>query len=707
MTPLEAALAYAKLGIRVIPITPGQKHPPIKGWQDKATTNTNTITQWWTHDYPNYGIGIATGKTKHSYIFVLDVDDREEYKGSDTLHDLEQRYGALPETVTAITGTGGQHLYYYATTEIRNDAGSRLGIGLDIRGTGGQVLADPTIHPNGRQYNWVDGASPLERKPAQAPQWMIELLTKQPTMVKPPEQPDTFIHDQTSPSARFNTETNWETILIKDGWTLAKTDRYGEQHWTRPGKDTRDGTSATIGHNGNDALIVFTSSIPWLPEGGYSRFGYVAARDHNGDWKQAAKTYLNQHPNPPPPTTEPTQDEMLSMLIKWDDFWQGEHAAEEWIAKPLIAKGRQTALFAGAKTGKSWLTLNVVAALATGKPILGQTAQPPTHVLYLDYEMIESDLYERLETFGYTEDDDWSHFHYAIIPSLPPLNTQEGANSLKKLVELTKAEVVIIDTTGRAIDGEENSADSYREFARTTGLTLKRLGVACVRTDHAGKDGGKKLGQRGSSAKNDDVDIVYRLDKTEEGLRLKRTHTRIGWVPETVELIVDDMNDTTTIRYKHKQQEGWTQAEIDLGKRLDDLGYPRDMATTAIMQDAKLRGITLAHKKTVLRANQARNLPRPDPLERFPTNNENRPQTQEPPEPSKEPPKNRPTEANEGKGTSLRIEDTGRFHPTPHPTQPNENQPPQTTPSNPHSSQPTPALQQDTPDTFNDDQEDW
>ena len=66
-----------------------------------------------------------------------------------------------------------------------------------------------------------------------------------------------------------------------------------------------------------------------------------------------------------------------------------------------------------------------------------------------------------------------------------------------KLVELTKAEVVVIDTTGRAIDGEENSADSYREFARTTGLALKRSNISCIRTDHAGKDGGKKQGQRG------------------------------------------------------------------------------------------------------------------------------------------------------------------------------------------------------------------
>ena len=611
MNTLDTALAYTRLGIRVVPIKPGHKYPGIDNWQNLATDDTDVVTSWWAGDYKSYGIGIATGRTKHGQIFVVDVDDREDYRGSDTLHDLEQRYGALPETVMAITGTGGQHLYFYSPVEVRNDAGSRLGVGLDIRGEGGQVLAAPTLHPNGRQYQWVDGWSPMEKRPANAPQWLLTLLTTQPAMIKPQGTSDLFLADPTTPSARYCAETTWEQLLIPDGWTLAKTDRHGEQHWTRPGKDTRDGISATIGHNGNDALIVFTSTIPWLPEGGYNRFGYMAARDHNGDWKQAAKTYL-AHNTTPADTTTITPDEMLDMLVDWKTFWNQDHIVEDWIAKPLIARARQTALFAGAKTGKSWLTLNVVAALATGKPILGHPPTTQVHCLYLDYEMVEADLYERLEQFGYTEDDDLSHLHYALIPSLPPLNTAEGASAIMRLCELTKAEVVVIDTTGRAIEGEENSADSYREFARTTGLALKRAGIACVRTDHAGKDGGKKHGQRGSSAKNDDVDIVYRLDKTDDGLTLERTHTRISWVPAKVELIVEEFDDITTIRLKTREHKGWTAEEIALAKRLDDLGYPTELTTNELMRQAKAAGHKLARRSTVIRAQQCRLLPSPD-----------------------------------------------------------------------------------------------
>ena len=614
MNTLDIALSYAQKGIRVIPIKPGHKYPGIEAWQTKATTDVDTIKAWWGGEYSTFGIGIATGRTQHGQVFVVDVDDREQYRGSDTLHDLEARYGKLPDTVEAITGTGGRHLYFYAPVEVRNDAGSRLGVGLDIRGEGGQVLAHPTLHPNGRRYEWEDGHSPTDRKPADAPQWLLTLLTSQPAMVTPKDQPDTFLNDPNTPSARYNAQTTWDDLLTRDGWTLAKTDRHGEQHWVRPGKDPRDGTSATIGHNGNDALIVFTSAVPWLPEGGYNRFGYMAARDHNGDWKQAAKTYL-AHNTTPADTTTITPDEMLDMLVDWKTFWNQDHIVEDWIAKPLIARARQTALFAGAKTGKSWLTLNVVAALATGKPILGHPPTTQVHCLYLDYEMVEADLYERLEQFGYTEDDDLSHLHYALIPSLPPLNTAEGASAIMRLCELTKAEVVVIDTTGRAIEGEENSADSYREFARTTGLALKRAGIACVRTDHAGKDGGKKHGQRGSSAKNDDVDIVYRLDKTDDGLTLERTHTRISWVPAKVELIVEEFDDITTIRLRTREHKGWTVDEIALAKHLDKLGYPTDISTNELMRQAKANGHKLARRSTVIRAQQCRLLPTPDPLD--------------------------------------------------------------------------------------------
>ena len=561
MSLVDAALAYARRGIRVIPITPRSKVPLIDAWPTQASSDETTIRAWW-KQWPNAGIGIATGKAGRRQFFVLDIDDKNGKNGSDTLAELEADHGKLPDTITVLTGSGGRHLYFTTNVEIRNDSGKRLGEGLDIRGEAGYVVAPPTIHENGREYAFEHGYTMDDIAPAEAPGWLMHRLTVQPKIDRAkPHDHDDFLHDPNLPSSRFDAAHTWQQLLEADGWKFAY-EHNGTEYWTRPGKDK--GVSASLNHNGNDALIVFSTNAP-VPEGGYTRFGYWAQKNHGGDWKKASAAYTKTAPTPTP---EP--HELLGMILNWQEFWDQDHKSEDWIAYPLIARGRQTALFAVAKVGKSYLTLACVAALATGKPIFGRPAQPPVKVLYLDYEMTPGDLKDRLQSLGYFKQDDLSNLYYAVIPSLPPLNTFEGSAALMKLVELTGAQVVVIDTTGRAVEGEENSADTYREFARTTGLALKAAGIALLRTDHAGKDKGKTQGQRGSSAKNDDVDLVYRMERDGATITLERMFSRISWAPIKVELIEDQLEESHTPIRLAEAPETFTEATFDLARRLMD-----------------------------------------------------------------------------------------------------------------------------------------
>ena len=542
------ALHYAYNQLRVLPIKPGEKRPPMAAWQNAATTDPAIVDAWWTELYRGHGVGIATGRG--SGVFVLDVDVADGKAGDETLAELEATHGPLPDTWTAITGSGGTH-YYFALppgVEIRNDAGRRLGPGLDIRGEGGQVVAPPTM---GRlqRYEWErDVDTPL----ADPPGWLLELLTataEAPT--PPPAQP---VDDGDSVAARYNARTTWAELLGRDGWTLAATLPDGEQHWTRPGKEVREGISATTGHGGGGQLQVFTSSLPWLPEGAYSRFGYYACAEHSGDRSAAARALyeidmapvdavldavpvVETHDEPETVQLIPNRVE-LAHLVDWGRFWSDDHADEEWLAYPVIPKGRAVSLYAPAKAGKSTIVLAVAAAVATGRKVLGQRRHERTSVLYLDYEMTQADLQERLLELGYGPDDDLSLLHYALLPSLPPLDSVEGATAVLALIDLTGAELVVVDTFGRAVEGDEDSADTVRAFYRHTGLTLKARGVTYLRTDHSGKDVAK--GQRGSSAKNDDVDLVWRLTRTDskkgQGVRMERTHSRISWVPDELKI---------------------------------------------------------------------------------------------------------------------------------------------------------------------------
>jgi hypothetical protein len=295
-TSLEEALRIADHGIRVLPIKAGEKRPPMSAWQNAATTDANTIRNWFENLYRGAGLGIATGVTAHGdQLFVLDIDEHDPAtSGGDTLHELENTHGKLPDTVEVHTGSGGRHLYFLAPVEIRNDAGRKLGPGLDIRGEGGQVVAPPTLHPNGRRYEWATDQGIGEITIAHAPTWLITLLTTGPKTPTPTTAPRTTSRDMflagDSIADKFNNSTTWDDLLTADGWTLGHTDNTGEQHWVRPGKTAREGTSATVGWNGLDVLKVFTSSIGWLdPEGAYSRFQYVARRDHGGDFKATAR----------------------------------------------------------------------------------------------------------------------------------------------------------------------------------------------------------------------------------------------------------------------------------------------------------------------------------------------------------------------------------------------------------------------------------
>jgi hypothetical protein len=325
----------------------------------------------------------------------------------------------------------------------------------------------------------------------------------------------------------------------------------------------------------------------------YDKYGFMVQRDHGGDFRSAAEAFKPARASLSSQTADllrPEADAATGEIVVDDanplraleidfspdaPFWNTDNGPDEWLIPDFLARGRGHALYAGAKAGKSFVALDAIAAAA----ITGHTAWTNLAageritVVYLDYEMTEADLRERLEGFGYGPDDDYSHFHYVRAMAFgSDLDTHEGGSALLAFALAVGADLVVVDTMSRAVRGDENDADTVRHFYQATGGLLKGHGIALLRLDHAGKEAGK--GQRGSSGKNDDVDVVWRLERKDEGVELTPTLSRLSWITDKVEIRhSEDADGIVTLRRTGDLYPPGVKAKAD---EMDAAGVPVD-----------------------------------------------------------------------------------------------------------------------------------
>ena len=141
---LDAALAYAAQGIPIFPCVPGTKRPLTpRGFHD-ATTDPETIRDWWGIE-PEANIAFSP-HTVGQGVVDLDPPDGEEAWIAFA--------GGLEPTWTVRTPRCGLHLYNAGElpTSVRKVV---PGAGIDTRGKGSYALLPPSRTPDGA-YVLVD-----------------------------------------------------------------------------------------------------------------------------------------------------------------------------------------------------------------------------------------------------------------------------------------------------------------------------------------------------------------------------------------------------------------------------------------------------------------------------------------------------------------------------------------------------------------------
>ena len=504
LRPLKAALEYAGRGWHVLPLhTPDSqgacscsagaacgssgKHPRgdlVPGGVNDATDKKKKIRQWWA-DLPDANIGIACGPSR---LLVVDIDPR--HGGDKTFKRLKRQHGpdAFPATATSITSAGGRHLYYLDdpkgsrnVTDLTGDGG-----GVDIKAERGLIVAPPSLHHTGEHYRWAKGKSPDECEVAQAPEWLLGQVV------------------QASTAERSD-----------DGGPILNGHRNETLFRLACGLRRRDLSSRAIAA-ALRVINVERCENP-LPESEIEKIADSAGRY---DPAESLASEITGSPKPKP--------------IDWTEFADIDHSIGDWRAEPLLPRGTLVMLYSSPGIGKSLLSLELAAKLSLGLAFLAQSSGRPLSVVYLDSEMTESDLADRLASLN-LDPSQLVNLHYYLLQDIPPLDTKQGGAAVHDICQEHNADLCIIDPMVNTLKGEENESNTIKDWTRYTILPLKADGVTVLVLDHSGKD--RRLGMRGSSAKKAAADVVWRMVGTGKGVRLKADKRRQGWIPEYVDLV--------------------------------------------------------------------------------------------------------------------------------------------------------------------------
>lgn len=364
---LSAALKYASWGWPVLPLK-RDKSPYTPNGRDDAKTDPYAIRHWW-DIWPDAGVGIATGSESGFIVIDLDVDEEKGKDGPEELRAWERETGLkLPDTVEAVSGRGGRHLYYKYDFAKYGDQGNREKIlpGIDVRGRGGYIVAPPTIHPNGREYFW--DIDPDSEPMAEADEAVLTFLK---IGVKPEGAPGERMKiPQVIPEGTRNgTLFRGACSMQAQGWPdeaiLAAVEIANDLACETPLPDT-------------EVNKIVESALRYDKGEIYIDYGTAAAQPA----QQTAGVTLSEFVAEARFTDVISAADLLEMDVPDPVAYVG--VGEE---VPLLCEGT-CILSAKPKCGKSWLALAMCIAVANGEDFLGYHTKR-CRTLYLD---LESDL---------------------------------------------------------------------------------------------------------------------------------------------------------------------------------------------------------------------------------------------------------------------------------------------------------------------------
>jgi hypothetical protein len=170
--------------------------------------------------------------------------------------------------------------------------------------------------------------------------------------------------------------------------------------------------------------------------------------------------------------------------------------AEEILGKGVLIKGAKACVYANAKVGKSIFATQLGLCCASGQPFLGIPVIYPCNVLYLNFEIDDRKMEERiLEIKDKLKLERVPKFlkRSLLGEDVPLLDTDKGYRQVARIMEVNSfvgfpVELIIWDCRYKTVQQSENQDDVMKKWVRNMDELIKQFGFTLLAIHHKGKD---------------------------------------------------------------------------------------------------------------------------------------------------------------------------------------------------------------------------
>lgn len=239
----------------------------------------------------------------------------------------------------------------------------------------------------------------------------------------------------------------------------------------------------------------------------------------------------NQNYGPKPTFAKPVQQPPSLRSVSLPELLKMDFKPRDMLLHPFLPTQGLAMLYSKRGVGKTFISLGIAVAVASGTEFLRWKAPAAKRVLYIDGEMPGATLRERLDNICAGTNIDHPLDNLKIITpdvqdrGLPDLATITGQDEIEP--HLDGVDLLVLDNLSCLVRAtKENEGDSWVSI-QDWALDLRRRGISILFDHHAGKSGA----QRGTSRREDLLDSVVTLKhpsdyQPSEGLRCEVTYEK-------------------------------------------------------------------------------------------------------------------------------------------------------------------------------------